>query len=203
MFVMYGFSKIQIVCVTLAAVGWWLKAISIHKSNFQIQLNKAGWLILFLVVSLIQIVCAALAAVCWCLRAINFAQFFYFCITIYEAGWLFPCFICCFLYDASCLCHSGSCLLVLKSYPCTKHFVSKYHVCSWLAVSVWHLLLPVLQAICVSLAAVCWCLRATNSHIITFPNLILSSWVLASICHALFSLRLNLFPPSWELSAGA
>ena len=78
MFVMYGFSKIQIVCVTLAAVGWWLKAISIHKSNFQIQLNKAGWLILFLVVSLIQIVCAALAAVCWCLRAKNFAQNFLF-----------------------------------------------------------------------------------------------------------------------------
>ena len=80
MFVMYGFSKIQIVCVTLAAVGWWLKAISIHKSNFQIQLNKAGWLILFLVVSLIQIVCAALAAVCWCLRAINFAHFFIFAL---------------------------------------------------------------------------------------------------------------------------
>ena len=75
--------------------------------NFVFLKLARGVCVPFIVFQMIWKVCVTLAAVCWCLRATNLHKFY-------------------LLYDSFCLCHFGSCLLVLKS---------------WMIAIVWHPLL--------------------------------------------------------------
>ena len=85
----------------------------------------------------------------------------------------------------------------------TLHKFFNFILWDWLPVFVWHLLFYMAQAVCVTRAAVCWCLGTISLHEIPFSSFMWSGWMLASVCHSLFSLWLNLFLPSWKLSAGA
>ena len=217
--------------------------------NAIFKLHDAGWLFLFCfnVLSMIQAVCVTLAAVCWWLRTITFHKLF---LNFVLWGWLAVsvCHVL-FVYDPSCMCHSGSCLLVLKSNQYTHKFISKFQFiklggCFWwphIVFSLAHyvfchrgsclrvfkryqftenpifkfqfmrlatccclscIVFSMLQIVCVTLDIVCWCLRATSLHTMPISNFILWCWPAVCVCHVLFSLWFNASVSLWQLSAG-
>ena len=58
------------------------------------------------------------------------------------------------------------------------------------------------QAVCVTRAAVCWCLKATSIHTNSFQSFSLSSWVVAFDGHILFSRWLIMFSAIVEAVCG-
>ena len=115
---------------------------------------------------------AALGAVCWWLTATSLHKFA--CSDMILWSWLAAsvCHIL-FLNVSICPCHSGSRLLVLKSYQLTQNITFKYQFmllagCSCLSCIVFSMIHPV----CATLAAVCWWLKATRLHRISFTRII-------------------------------
>ena len=113
---------------------------------------------------MLQAVCATLADVCLCLNDTSFNKFAFPNAILY--GWMFAS-VChaLFLVCSICLCRLGSCLLLLKGYQFTqkRNFIFQFKMvagCFWLLLNV----VSMIQAVCVTLAAVCWCLRIATLH---------------------------------------
>ena len=172
--------------------------------NAIFKLHDAGWLFLFCfnVLSMIQAVCVTLGAVCWWLRTINFHKLF---LRFVLWGWLAVsvCHVLC-VYDPSCMCHSGSCLLVLRSNQYTQKIISKFHFiklggCFW-----WpHTVFSLAHYVSAIVEAVCGCLKDTSLQKIPFSNFNLWGWLLVVVCHVLFSQCFKLYVSLWISSAGA
>ena len=197
------FLMLHPVCVTLSAVCWWSKATRLHTISFPSIIYEAGRLPLFTThcFSLFHFGCAILGAVWWCVRAtsLNKIQF----LNLILCGWL-AVSVChlLLLEDSMCMHHSGTCLLVLKSYQFTQNFIFKFHFMKLAGCFG----LPLVFSVWSKLPVSFWQLAA-GAKSFQFTQNFFASHLMIVACR--FSLLCVVIPcfkvsaPLWQLFAGA